>query len=162
MAFFQDVHKSDAVSAYRRMKSYLAPKDGRIHVMMINSFSKVANEIFGCETKYTSEVDTIITMMQEDGYEILDVKMNSIQDQGLMGQREGFHTLITYRSPERVTAWKSDEEPEEAHDPDAPKIVKVEDAPRNASFAKKDWTCKICGAVNDKDRRSCRECGSPK
>ena len=35
--------------------------------------------------------------MQDDGYEILDVKINSIQGQGLTGSMEGFHTLVTYR-----------------------------------------------------------------
>ena len=35
--------------------------------------------------------------MQDDGYEIVDVKFNSIQGQGLTGNMEGFHTLILYR-----------------------------------------------------------------
>lgn len=35
--------------------------------------------------------------LKKDGFEIIDVKFNSIQGQGLTGQMEGFHTLITYR-----------------------------------------------------------------
>ena len=36
-------------------------------------------------------------MMQQDGFKIMDVKFNSIQNQGLTGQMEGYHTLIVYR-----------------------------------------------------------------
>lgn len=63
---------------------------------MINSFSKLLNQNFGCEDKYTIQINEIITKIQEDGYEIIDVKFNSIQNQGLTGQMKGFHTLITY------------------------------------------------------------------
>lgn len=35
--------------------------------------------------------------MQEDGYEIIDVKVTVIQNQGITGELEGFNTLITYR-----------------------------------------------------------------
>ena len=35
--------------------------------------------------------------MQEDGYEIIDVKFNSLTNQGITGMMEGFHTLIVYR-----------------------------------------------------------------
>ena len=166
MAIFQDMHQSDARSVYKKMKSYLAAYDGKMHVVMINSFSKIANEIFGCDTKYTSDIDLILRLMQNDGYEILDVKMNSIQDQGILGQREGFHTLITYRSPEKhIESLQNNDKPvdEGIYDPDAPKIVKVEGShKKETTVAKKDWVCKVCGAINDKDRRSCKECGSPK
>ena len=79
------------------IKNNLKPKDGLIHVVMIDSFSKWINQIFGCETKYTAQIDTIITAMQYDGYEIVDIKFNSIQDQGYFKKMEGFHTLIMYR-----------------------------------------------------------------
>lgn len=75
----------------------LKEKDGLTHVVMINSFSKWINQNFGCENKYTAQIDKIIVSMQDDGYEIVDIKFNSIQNQGLTGQMEGFHTLITYK-----------------------------------------------------------------
>lgn len=163
MAIFQDVHKNDAEAAYRRMKNYLATKDGLIHVIMINSFSKIANENFGCDTKYTAEIDTIVSLMQNDGYEVLDIKMNSIQNQGMLGQREGFHTLITYRGIKQDEK-KQDHNRVDYEDPDAPKIVKVGSYTRlnTPSLASKNWVCKTCGAINDKNRRSCIKCGSPK
>lgn len=79
------------------MRASLAPKDGKVHVVMLNSFSKFLNQTFECENKYTGQIDAIISAMQDDGYEILDVKFNSIQGQRLTGSMEGFHTLVTYR-----------------------------------------------------------------
>ena len=78
-------------------KKYLKPSDGKLHVIMFNSFSKLANQVFSCEDKYTTQIDTILSAMQEDGYEIIDVKVTVIQNQGITGELEGFNTLITYR-----------------------------------------------------------------
>ena len=97
MGLFSGVQQKDSIGVYEETKKYLKPKDGKIHVVMINSFSKWINQVFGCEDKYTTQIDEIISRMQNDGYEIIDVKINSIQNQGLTGQMEGFHTLITYR-----------------------------------------------------------------
>ena len=89
--------KDSADTTYELTKKFLKEKDGNIHVVMINSFSKLGNQVFSCESKYTSQLDQIITDMQNDGYEIVDIKFNSIQNQGLTGQAEGFHTLILYK-----------------------------------------------------------------
>lgn len=64
---------------------------------MINSFSKLLNQIFGCEDKYTTQIDEIVTCMQKDGYEIVDIKFNSIPGQGMSKEMEGFNTLIIYK-----------------------------------------------------------------
>lgn len=82
---------------YDKMKEYIVPKDGKVHVVMVNSFGKAGNQAFGCEDKYTTQLDTIISALQDDGYEIVDIKFNSIQNQGLAGLMEGFHTLIMYK-----------------------------------------------------------------
>lgn len=79
------------------IRPILAPKDGKLHVLMINSFSKLLNQSFECENKYTGQIDAIVTALQDDGYEIVDIKFNSIQGQGISGMEEGFHTLILYR-----------------------------------------------------------------
>ncbi len=97
MGLFTATQKSVANNIYTRAKKYLKPKDGKTHVIMINSFSKWINQNFDCEDKYTTQIDTIICSMQDDGYEILDIKFNSLMNQGILGQMEGFHTLITYR-----------------------------------------------------------------
>lgn len=97
MGLFTSVQKWDAQGAYMNMKKYIRPKDGLVHVLMINSFSKWLNQTFECEDKYTTQIDTIVSMMQMDGYEIVDIKFNSIKNQGTSGDMDGFHTLIMYR-----------------------------------------------------------------
>lgn len=97
MGFFSGTQQQASINVYEQTKKFLKPKDGKIHVVMINSFSKWVNQVFGCEDKYTIQIDEIVSRMQGDGYEIIDVKLNSIQNQGISGQMEGFHTLITYR-----------------------------------------------------------------
>jgi len=64
---------------------------------MVNSFSKWLNQIFGVEEKYTIQIDSILNNMQYDGYEIIDVKFSTEQNQGLFGEMEGFYTMILYR-----------------------------------------------------------------
>lgn len=97
MGFFTNAQKADADTTYEKAKKYLKQKDGKIHIIMINSFSKWLNQAFECEDKYTTQIDEIISKMQDDGYEIMDIKINSIQNQGITGQMEGFHTLIIYK-----------------------------------------------------------------
>lgn len=97
MSFFSKGQIKDANYVYNNMKKYLKPKDGKKHVVMINSFSKFVNQIFGCEDKYTVQLETLITNMQDEGYEILDIKFNSLMNQGIFGDMEGFNTLIIYR-----------------------------------------------------------------
>lgn len=97
MGLFSGMQQQASVNVYEQTKKFLKPKDGKIHIVMINSFSKWINQIFGCEDKYTIQIDEIISKMQDDGYEIVDVKINSIQNQGISGSMEGFHTLITYK-----------------------------------------------------------------
>lgn len=97
MGIFNTLQRDTANSVYEEVKKNLKPKDGKIHVVMVNSFSKWLNQTFGCEDKYTTQIDEIISNMQLDGYEIIDIKLNSIPNQGLTGQMEGFHTLITYK-----------------------------------------------------------------
>lgn len=94
MGFLSSTQKATAENIYSKMR--LAKKDGRVHVVMVTSFSQVANQNFSCDSKYTTEIDTILTAMQKDGYEIIDVKFNSLPGQGLSGNRTGFSTLITY------------------------------------------------------------------
>lgn len=89
--------KNTAQNVYTNMRPYLAQKDGAVHVVLINSFSQLANQVFKCDEKYTTEIDYVLNCMQREGYEILDIKFNSIPNQGMTGNRTGFNTLITYR-----------------------------------------------------------------
>lgn len=80
-----------------QVKPFLKERDGFTHVVMINSFSKWINQNFGIEDKYTNQIDEIVTSIQQDGYEIVDIKFNSLQNQGISKNMEGFSTLIMYK-----------------------------------------------------------------
>ncbi|WP_440897049.1 hypothetical protein ACS127_03385 [Amphibacillus sp. Q70] len=98
MALFNKSQKKSAENIFEKeVKPLLHEKDGNVHVIMINSFSKWLNQNFGSDDKYTTQVDSILTEIQNEGYEIVDVKLNSIQNQGLTGNMEGFHTLVLYK-----------------------------------------------------------------
>jgi hypothetical protein len=98
MGFIKNNQKAVAENIYiKDVKPNLKEKDGLIHVIMLNSFSKWLNQNFGCEDKYTTQIDSILTNMQNDGYEIVDIKFNSLKNQGLTGQMEGYETLIIYK-----------------------------------------------------------------
>ena len=90
-------HATYGSGVYSAAKSKLSKKDGMIHVVLVTSFSRIADETFAVDPKFTVELDTFLMEMQKDGYEILDVKMNTIPDQGLTGTRMKIHTLVTYR-----------------------------------------------------------------
>lgn len=97
MGLFTSTQKATSDTVYDKMRQYIAPKNGKTHVLMVNSFSKLTNQVFQCEDKYTTQIDNIIVSLQNDGYEIVDIKFNSVKNQGMTGEMEGFHTLIMYR-----------------------------------------------------------------
>ncbi|CCF28472.1 hypothetical protein [Leuconostoc citreum] len=81
----------------KQVKPNLKEKDGFKHVIMITSFSKWMNQNFGVETKYTIQIEHILNAMQKLGYEIENIEHSTLKNQGLFGDMEGFHTLITYK-----------------------------------------------------------------
>ena len=98
MKMFNNTQKNMANTVFEKeIKPRLKEKDGFTHVIMVNSFSKFLNQNFGCEDKYTTQMDEIITSMQMLGYEIVDIKVTTMQNQGLTGRMEGFNTLIMYK-----------------------------------------------------------------
>ncbi len=98
MGFLKDNRKASAENIYEsQVKPNVAEKDGNVHVLMVNSFSKFINQNFGVEDKYTTQIDSIVTALQKDGYEIVDIKFDSLKGQGISGSMEGFHTLIQYK-----------------------------------------------------------------
>lgn len=97
MGLFTTIQKDTAATVYGEIKKYLKTKDGNIHLVMINSFSKLGNQVFGCEDKYTTQLNVILDGLQNDGYEIIDIKFNSLIGQGIMGNQEGFNTMILYK-----------------------------------------------------------------
>lgn len=97
MGLFTTNQTNTANSVYEETKKYLKEKNGNVHILMINSFSKLGNQVFGCEDKYTTQLNVILDGLQNDEYEIVDVKFNSLVGQGIMGNQEGFNTMILYK-----------------------------------------------------------------
>ncbi len=98
MGILNNSQKNASKTIYElQVKKHLAKKDGLTHVIMINSFSKWVNQVFGVEDKYTTQIDNIISSMQKDGYEIVNIEHTTVQNQGVLKNMEGFHTLITYK-----------------------------------------------------------------
>ena len=98
MKMFNNAQKSMANTVFEKeIKPRLKEKDGFTHVIMVNSFSKFLNQNFGCEDKYTTQMDEILASMQMLGYEIVDIKITVMQNQGFTGKMEGFNTLIMYK-----------------------------------------------------------------
>ena len=79
MGLFSNSQQNAAENVYARMRPYLAGKDGKVHIVMVNSFSKLGNQNFDCDTKYTTEIDSVLS------------------GQGMTGNRTGFNTVITYK-----------------------------------------------------------------
>lgn len=97
MGFMQNVKENMAAAQADQVMRNVKPRDGRVHVLMLMSFSKLVNQAFGCDDKYTNEVDGVLSELQIRGYEIVDIKLGGLPNQGITGQREGYLTCIMYR-----------------------------------------------------------------
>ncbi len=87
-----------ANNVYKNISKQLSPKDGKIHTVMVSSFSSFKRlNYFVCDVKYTNELNCIVSSMQSDGYEIIDVKVCALPNQGFMKKRIGYSTLIVYK-----------------------------------------------------------------
>lgn len=98
MGFFNGIQEKMAVNIYEnQIQKYLKEKDGKIHTIMILSFSKIGNVAFSTEDKYTTQMDYIIDRMQSEGYEIVDIKFNVVEKRDVIFNNDGIYTLITYK-----------------------------------------------------------------
>ncbi len=97
MGLFTKDQTAHANVVYKDVKKFLAEKDGKTHVIMVNSYSKWINALFCCEDKYTTQIDTILSSMQADGYEIIDVKVVPLNCDKTMLDMQGYSTLVTYK-----------------------------------------------------------------
>lgn len=97
MGFFEDRRKNSADVVYSSAKAHLKPKDGHIHVILFEGYSSFTGQAgLDCDKRYTDEIDEILTKMQDDGYQIIDVKI-LLDQRGLSGTRNGFYTLVLYK-----------------------------------------------------------------
>ncbi len=97
MGLFTKDQAAHANVVYKDVKKFLSEKDGKTHVVMVNSYAKITNSMFCCEDKYTTQIDTILSSMQADGYEIIDVKVAPLNRDKTMLDMQGYSTLVTYK-----------------------------------------------------------------
>ena len=55
MGLFTKDQTAHANVVYKDVKKFLAEKDGKTHVIMVNSYSKWINALFCCEDKRSEE-----------------------------------------------------------------------------------------------------------
>lgn len=95
--------RGDKETVYSSIKKLLKIKDGKIHILAVTNSCSKEDYMFVPEEKYTEQIDTIISCMQDNGYEIIDIKATSLVRLGSQGaissggSIERVHTLIMYR-----------------------------------------------------------------
>jgi len=97
MGLFDKQNETFAAGMYENdIKKYLKKKNGKTHVLMIESYAKIVNVSISADDKYTTQIDSVLEKMQDDGYDIIDVKINSSVNTGALGN-QSILTLITYK-----------------------------------------------------------------
>ena len=96
MGLFDKNYEKSTENLYENVKQYLKPKDGMKHIIMLNTMSKSITNGLECENKYTIQINNIMETMQEEGYEIVDVKIDNTTYQA-MGNAFLIRTLIIYK-----------------------------------------------------------------
>ncbi|GAA0126516.1 hypothetical protein UT300019_24190 [Clostridium sp. CTA-19] len=84
-------------NGYCKIKKFLKEKDGKVHIVMINNKNQFSNEELECANKYTNEIDSIVSSMQDDGYEIIDVNYQVIKGSYGLSENDYYRTLIMYK-----------------------------------------------------------------
>lgn len=75
-----------------KYKEDLKPKNGNTHMLLIETI--VDNE-YKQKKEYMSKINEFLDFMQENGYEILDIKLNIRVERSLVGNP--YETMIIYR-----------------------------------------------------------------
>ena len=86
--FSKDTYK------YEEVKRLLKRKDGQKHILLLEM--EKLSFLTGYDEEYTTKTDEILSKMQKDGYEIVDVKF-STGIKGDLKQTVDLETLIIYK-----------------------------------------------------------------
>lgn len=86
--FSKDTYK------YEEVKRLLKRKDGNKHIILLE-MGKLSF-LTGYDEEYTSKTDEILSKMQHDGYEIVDVQL-STSIRGDLKESVDLETLIVYK-----------------------------------------------------------------
>jgi len=86
--FSKDTYK------YEDVKRLLKRKDGQKHIILLEM--EKLSFLTGYDEEYTTKTDEILSRMQNDGYEIVDIKF-STGIKGDLKQTVDLETLIIYK-----------------------------------------------------------------
>ncbi len=89
--------KAGKAAADMALTGVLEPQDGKIHVLMYQSFSRIRDQHMAPDSKYNLEINQLLASIQAQGRQIVDIKFAVLRDQGMTGSREGYRTMIIYK-----------------------------------------------------------------
>lgn len=97
MGIFKSKREGSARQEVEDAISSVPEPDGRIHVMLVRSFGQTfGSGIFGADQKYNEQMNEVLNVLQDKGFEIIRVDVNTVPAQGVTGA-DRYDTLITYR-----------------------------------------------------------------
>lgn len=80
----------------KAVQKNLKPKDGKCHVVLVKSKARYLTGYKICDNQYAIELEDILEMIQNKGYEIIDIKMIGIEEGSVYGTTR-VETIIIYR-----------------------------------------------------------------
>lgn len=73
-------------------------QDGNLHVAMFVCFGSSSKLMaMGADEKFNTQANEILSIMQSNGLQILDVKFECDTQQGISKSGIGYYVLVTYR-----------------------------------------------------------------
>lgn len=95
---FDNAHKRAAKNIISLYKDIIQPKNGHAHVLMVESFNQIGEgRILEIDEKYSNQINSMLDYMQDQGYEILDVKFQTQPYKATLGGSDlRYQTLICY------------------------------------------------------------------
>ena len=82
MGIFDNYSEEPSDKLYEDVKKYLKPRNGKKQVILVTTKTKTSTYKLECDNKYTLEVGKLLEEMQNEGYEILDVKIETLATPG--------------------------------------------------------------------------------
>lgn len=95
MGIFDKNLDKSSDNLYEDVRKYLKPRNGKKQVVLINTMSKMATNGLECDNKYTLQISGVLDEMQNDGYEIIDVKIETLPSS--VGAAALIRTLVIYK-----------------------------------------------------------------
>ena len=71
MGMFSEKPGAEYPKMYENIQPFLLPQTGKSHVAI---FSVTSIKLSGCVADMTNQINYVLTRMQDEGYEIIDIK----------------------------------------------------------------------------------------